>query len=164
MRHLVGFVLAVVTSAALFFAVGWGVTQITALHGQGTGLGPDHALASTHGIAAMVAVLGTGLLLGLLLAVPWFSPLAAGLPGLVLLGWTALLIMHSQYTLRYLPMPGSSFAGGLVYLLVHGVLGLVGAAMIVPMLVPSRWRRTAYYAADEEEEDLSVPSALGLVP
>jgi len=164
MRHLTGFVLALATLAALFFAVGWGVTQISTLHGQGSGLGPDHALTSTHGTIALITVLGTGLLIGVLMAVPWFSPLAAGLPGLILLGWTGLLIVHSHYTLRYLPMPGSSFASGLVYLLVHGILGLVGAAMIVPMFVPSRWRRTAYYAEDEEEEELSVPAALGLVP
>ena len=50
----------------------------------------------------------------------------------------------------------------LVYLLVHGMLGLMGAAMIVPMLVPSRWRRREYYMDDEE--DFSVPEALGLVP
>ncbi len=164
MRHLIGFILALATSAAVFFGAGWGVTELTALHGTGGGIGPAHALTSLHGIGALVAVAGTGLLIGVLLAVPWFSPLGSGLPGLLLLGWTGLFVVHSADTLRYLPLPGSSFANGIVFLLIHGILGLAGAAMIIPMFVPSRWRRSAYYAADDEVEDLSVPEALGLVP
>ncbi len=161
MRHLIGLLLALATAAALFFAACWGIAQITALHGPGGGLGAGR-LTSVHGLAAIAAVLGTGLLIGVALAAPRISPLAGGLPGLVLLAWTGLVIAHSALALRYLPFPGSEDTAVLVYLLVHGMLGLLGAAMIVPMLVPSRWRRREYYMDDEE--DFSVPEALGLVP
>jgi hypothetical protein len=161
MRHVTGFVLALVLSAALYFGAGWGVARIIALHGPRSGLG--HPLTSTHGLIAVAAVLAAGLLLGICLAAPRVSPLAAGLPGLVLLGWSGLVIAHSGYALRYLPLAASQATAGAVYLLVHGVLALLGAAMIIPLLVPSRWRRAEVY--DEvEEEDFSVPAALGLVP
>jgi hypothetical protein len=166
MRHFTGFILAIVMSAALFFGAGWGIARIVALHGAGDGLGPAHVLTSVHGLEDVGAVIAAGLLLGILLVVPRVSPLAAGLPGLVLLAWSGLLIAHSSYTLRYLPLPGTYESTGLVYLLTHGVLVLLGAAMIIPLLVPSRWRRI--YDEDDEadlyDEDFSVPAALGLVP
>jgi hypothetical protein len=166
MRHFTGFILAIVMSAALFFGACWGIARMLALHGAGSGLGPAHVLRSVHGLEAVGAVLGAGLLLGILLVVPRVSPLAAGLPGLVLLAWSGLLIAHSSYTLRYLPLPGTSESTGLVYLLTHGVLAMLGAAMIIPLLVPSRWRRM--YEDDDgaelDDEDFSVPAALGLVP
>ncbi|HUJ04720.1 MAG TPA: hypothetical protein VLX31_01280 [Streptosporangiaceae bacterium] len=161
MRHLIGLLLALATAAALFFAACWGIGQITTLHGPGAGLGTGH-LTSVHGLAAIAALIGTGLLIGVALAAPRISPLAGGLPGLVLLAWTGLVIAHSALALRYLPLPGSEDSTVLVYLLVHGILGLLGAAMIVPVLVPSRWRRPEY--EEDDEEDFSVPAALGLVP
>lgn len=161
MRHVTGFVLALVLSAALYLGAGWGAAQITALRGPGTGLG--HALTSAHGLIAVGAVVAVGLLLGICLAAPRISPLASGLPGLALLAWSGLLVAHSGYTLRYLPMPGSQVTSGAVFLLQHGIFGLAGAAMIIPLLVPSRWRRVEVY--DEvEDEEFSVPAALGLVP
>jgi hypothetical protein len=169
MRHFTGFILAIVMSAVLFFGACWGIARIVALHGAGSGLGPAHVLRSTHGLEAAGAVLATGLLLGIMLVAPRMSPLATGLPGLVLLAWSGLLIVHSSYTLRYLPLPGSYESTGLVYLLTHGILGLLGAAMIIPLAVPSRWR-SRYEEDDDDDhtevddEDFSVPAALGLVP
>jgi len=161
MRHLTGLLLALVMSAALFFGAGWGVARIVALRGTATGLPPAHALTSMHGLLAVAAVAGAGLLLGIMLAAPRISPLGTGLPGLVLLGWSALMVVHSRDTLRYLPLPGSAATTGLVFLLLHGVLALAGAAMIMPILIPSRWRRREYYV---EDGDINVPAELGLVP
>ena len=45
-----------------------------------------------------------GLLAGLLMAVPWISPLAAGLPGLALLGLTALYLFSVPRAMRYIPL------------------------------------------------------------
>ena len=163
MRHVVGFILALAMAAALFFGAGWGVMRIIALHGASSGLGPQHALTSLHGLLAVGAVVGTGLLLGILVAAPRVSPLAAGLPGIVLLAWSGLLVAHSEYALRYLPLPGSVDTTGLVYLLVRGILALAGAAMVIPLFMPSRWRRR-YYEDDDDGEDFNVPAALGLVP
>ena len=154
MRHLLGLLFAVLAAAALFFAASWGFMQLAAR--------PAPALTSPHGMAALGAVAGTGLLLGLLLCIPWVSPLAAGLPGLLLLGLTGALVGNAQQTLRYLPLRGSSYGAGFEVLLTHGVLALAGMAMIIPLFVPSRWRR--YREADEEMEDeLTMGTPTGLL-
>ncbi len=163
MRHLAGLILALVLAAALYFGAGWGVERVIALRGDITSHGAQHALTSPAGLFAVAAVAGTGLLLGILLAAPGVSPLATGLPGLVLLGWSVLVVIHSKYALRYVPLPGSHFTAGITYLLFNGMLGLLGAAMIVPLVVPSRWYRRSAYLEDEEEE-YDVQRELGLVP
>lgn len=155
MRHLLGLLLALVMAAALFFAASWGYTQLAARHAT--------ALTSPSGLAALGAVAGTGLLLGLLLCVPRISPLAAGLPGVVLLAWSAALVVSSRLALRYIPLKGGSFATGFQALLVSGVLALAGMAMIIPLFVPSRWRRHLLDDADADEEELSLPAASGLL-
>ncbi len=154
MRHLLGLLFAVLAAAALFFAASWGFMQLAAR--------PAPALTSPHGMAALGAVAGTGLLLGLLLCVPWMSPLAAGLPGVLLLGLTGALVGNAQQTLRYLPLKGSSYGAGFEALLTHGVLALAGMAMIIPLFRPSRWRR--YSEVDEEADDeLTMEAATGLL-
>lgn len=164
-RHLVGLLLALGLLAMLFFGTAWGVGRIVVLRGGVTALGPEHALTSTHGLIAVGVVLATGLVIGILLAVPAVSPLATGLPGLILLGWSALVVIHSKYAVRYLPLPGTHFGTGLTYLLFNGVLGLLGAVMLIPLAVPSRWRRRAEYVDDEDDVDnLDVHTALGLIP
>jgi hypothetical protein len=164
MRHLVGFVLALALLAALFFAAGWGVEKIIELRGPVTTAGASHALTSTQGILAVCAVAGTGLLIGILLAVPRVSPLATGLPGLVLLGWSALVVGRSSYVLRYLPLAGTHFAAGITYLLLNGVLAMIGVAMLIPLAVPSRWRRPLRDVDEEDMDDIDVHAALGLTP
>jgi len=161
MRHLVGFVQAIALLATLFFAGGWGVSRVIALRGPVSHHGAQHALTTPAGLFAVGAVVGTGLLVGILLAVPRISPLATGLPGLVLLGWSALVVLHSKDVLRYVPLPGSQFSTGLTDLLFNGVLALIGVAMIIPLGVPSRWRRR--YLEADEDEDFNVHAALGLV-
>lgn len=152
MRHFLGFVLAVVMGAVVFLAAGWGVATLTSLTVQGL------TVNSTHGLTAIGAVAGSGLLLGILLAVPVVSPLATGLPGLVLLGWTALLVVNAGHAVRLIPMQGHTFATGFGDMLTTGVLAVVGAAMIVPLFVPSRWRRR--YVYDDYADE---PAGIGLM-
>jgi hypothetical protein len=163
LRHITGFILALAMSAALFFGGGWGIWRIASAHGAGSPLGDGQALTSVPGLLAVGAVVGTGLLLGILLAVPAVSPLAAGLPGLGLLGWSGLVVAHSRYALRFVPLPGSHYAAGFTSMLFSGALALAGTAMVVPLLVPSRWRRS--YVDDEfDDDDIDVSAELGLVP
>ena len=164
-RHLVGILLALGLLAMLFFGTAWGVGRIVVLRGTVTALGTGQALTSTRGLIAVGVLVATGLVLGILLVAPGISPLATGLPGLILLGWSALVVTHSRYEVRYLPMPHSHFATGLTYLLFNGVLGLIGAMMLIPMAVPSRWRGRSRYVDDEDDgANLGVHTALGLVP
>jgi hypothetical protein len=163
MRHFTGFLLALAMSAALFFGGGWGIWRIASAHVAGGPFAGGHVLTSVPGLLAVGAVVGTGLLLGIVLAAPAVSPLAPGLPGLALLGWSGLMIAHSSYALRFVPLPGSHYAAGFTSMLLSGALALVGAAMIIPLLLPSRWRRR--YIDDEfDDDDIDVAAELGLVP
>ena len=156
MRHLIGFILAIALGAALFFGAGWGFTHLTSLAAQGTGL------TSPTGLMALSALAATGLFLGIVIAVRAISPLAPGLPGLVLLAWSALLAVREHQALRWIPLPDHSFGASYRALLVSGVLALLGAAMIVPLFLPSRWR--AAFGAGIEEDDSDVPVTELLAP
>ena len=132
MRHVLGVILAAAVVLVLFFVAGWGVARITALHAVG--------LTGAGGLAALTAVLVTGLLVGVMLVVPWISPLGAGLPGLLLLAWSALLGVNARQATRLVPLQGHAYAAGFASLLVTGVLAFAGAMMVIPLFMPSRWR------------------------
>ena len=134
MRHLVGLILALVMSAAIFLGAGWSSARILAAHAAGT------SLTTTSGALVLAALLGVGLFLGILVAAPLASPLGAGLPGLILLAWSAIHVLNAHLALRLIPLSGTMAASGFRTMLTGGVLALLGAIMIVPMFVPSRWR------------------------
>jgi hypothetical protein len=157
MRHLIGFILAIALGAALFFAAGWGFIHMTSLTAHGINL------TGRTGLMALAALAGTGLILGILLAVRAISPLATGLPGLVLLAWSALLAVSAHRALGWVPLQGHSFGAGFRALLAGGTLTLLGAAMIVPLFLPSRWRGTGGEDFGEEEAEAQVTEASGLL-
>jgi hypothetical protein len=142
MRHLVGVMLAIVMAAAVFFAASWGYLKLLIgpaglgrLPAGGGSLLHNHAVLEGFG-----ALLGVGLLAGLLMAVPRISPLAAGLPGLAMLAWTGLYLFSVRQAVQYIPLKSLAYGTGFAALLFDGVLALAGLAMIVPLFVPSRWR------------------------
>src|SRR5260370_15721755 len=95
MRHLAGIVLAVALAAAVFFAASWGDLKLLiapsalgSLPGGGGSLLHNHAVLEGFG-----ALLGVGLVAGLLIAAPRISPLAAGPPRPALLArWRPSLV------------------------------------------------------------------------
>jgi len=142
MRHLVGVMLAIVMAAAVFFAASWGYLKLLIgpaglgrLPAGGGSLLHNHAVLEGFG-----ALLGVGLLAGLLMAVPRISPLAAGLPGLAMLAWTGLYLFSVRHAVQFIPLKSRAYGTGFAALLFDGVLALAGLAMIVPLFVPSRWR------------------------
>ena len=138
MRHLTGIVLAVVMTAALFWAATWGYVRFLA---QSSRLSPGASLLSNHhALFALGALAGTGLLAGILIAAPRISPLAAGLPGLLLLGLSVLYLVSVRRADELIPLRAHVFGAGFETLLAHGLLGAAGLAMIVPLFLPSRWR------------------------
>ena len=155
MRHLIGLVLAIALAAALFFGGGWGAEHVPALAGHSVGL------PSRPGLIGLSAAVATGVFLGILLVVPAISPLATGLPGLVLLAWTALLAVSSHRALAWIPLQAHSFGAGFRIMLLNGTLALAGAAMIIPLFLPSRWHGRHY--EDEDDEELDLPAATGLL-
>jgi hypothetical protein len=143
MRHLVGLVLAVVLAAAVFFAASWGYLKLLigparggALPAGGGSLIHDHAVLEGFG-----ALLAVGLVAGILIAVPRISPLASGLAGLVLLAWTGLYLFSVRRAVQYIPFKTRAYGTGFEAMLFDGVLAMAGLAMIIPLFVPSRWRR-----------------------
>jgi hypothetical protein len=162
MRHITGFVLALILSAALFFGAGWGISKFSAMQ-AGHGTRAISAWANLHNALPLAALIGTGLLIGILLAARPVSALATGLPGIALLGWSALELVRGSQALTYVPLSGSHYAAGFTALLSSGAFALAGTAMIIPLFMPSRWR-----GRDEEVEELedeyATSAALGLVP
>jgi len=155
MRHLIGLALALALAAALFFGGGWGAEHVPALAGHSVGL------PSRPGLIGLAAAVATGVFLGILLVVPAVSPLATGLPGLVLLAWTALLAVSSHRALAWIPLQAHSFGAGFRILLLNGTLAVAGAAMIIPLFLPSRWHGRQY--EDDEDEELDLPAPTGLL-
>ena len=142
MRHLVGVVLAIVWAAVVFFAASWGYLKLLigpagsgALPAGGGSLLHNHAVLEGFGV-----LLGVGLVTGLLIAAPRISPLAAGLPGLALLAWTVLYLVSVRHAVQYIPLKTRVYGTGFEVMLFDGVLALAGAAMIIPLFIPSRWR------------------------
>jgi hypothetical protein len=151
MRHVYGVALAVVLAAAVFFAASWGYMKVIAtpviagqLPGDGHSLIHDHALLEGGG-----ALLGVGLVAGLLMVVPWVSPLASGLPGLGLLAWTGLYLFNVKDAVRLIPLKSQNYGTGFEGLLFDGLLAAAGIAMIIPLFVPSRWRGRPRRVSDE---------------
>ena len=142
MRHLLGVVLAIVLAAAVFFAASWGYLKLLiGSAGPGTLPGGGGSLLHNHAVLeGFGALLGVGLLAGVLIAVPRISPLAAGLPGLALLAWTGLFLFSVRRAVQYIPLKTQPYGNGFEAMLFDGVLALGGLVMIVPLFVPSRWR------------------------
>jgi hypothetical protein len=154
MRHLIGLILALAVAAAVFFGGGWGATHVSALAGHSVGL------PSKTGLIGLAAIAGAGLLIGILLVMPFVSPLATGLPGLALLGWTALLVVSAHRALSWIPLQGHSFGAGFRVLLLSGTLAFAGMAMIIPLFLPGRWHGIR---GDDDSEILELPAPTGML-
>ncbi len=141
MRHLLGVVLAIVLAAAVFFAASWGYLKLLLIGPAFGRLPAGGSLLHNHAVLeGFAALLGVGLVAGLLIVVPRISPLAAGLPGLVLLAWTGLYLFSVRRAVRYIPLKTHAYGIGFAAMLFDGVLALIGVIMIIPLFVPSRWR------------------------
>jgi hypothetical protein len=140
MRHLVGVLLAIVLAAAVFFAASWGYVKLLLGPLSPLPAGGGSLLHHTAILEGLGALAGVGLLAGLLIALPRVSPLASGLPGLVLLAWTGLYIFSVRRAVQYIPLKTHSYGMGFQALLFDGILAMAGLVMIIPLFVPSRWR------------------------
>ena len=155
MRHLIGLGLALVLTAAVFFAAAWGylrLLRIPVVNGAAATLpaGGGSLLHDKNVLLAFAAVAGTALFAGICIAVPRISPLAAGLPGVALLAWSALYLVNVQRAVHYVPLKSDAFGNGFVAMGFNGILAAAGMVMIVPLFIPSRWRR---YGQPQEEPD-----------
>ena len=146
-------------TAVMFFAGAWGYLQLLKLPvppGQANALpaGGGSLLSNSTALLALAALVATAVLAGVLAAVPWFSPLASGLPGLLLLAWTGLYLVSVRRAVEFIPLRSHSFGAGWEGLLFNGILGAVGAVMVFPMFIPSRWRGPRLVESDEFTSDV----------
>lgn len=143
MRHFYGVALAVVMAAAVFFAASWAYMRVTTARTMLGATPPSSLIHNTQITEGVGILLAVGLVAGLLMTVPWVSPLATGLPGLGLVGWTVLSVLDVPDATKFIPMKDYFEGAGFEALLTSGLLGAAGLAMITPMFIPSRWRRPA---------------------
>ena len=158
MRHLYGIALASITTLALFFGGAWGYARLLALSpmsGKASALpaAGGSLLSNADVIYALAPLVATGLLIGIGVAAPRVSPLASGLPGLLLIGWTALYLTSVSRATELIPLQSHSFGAGWEALLFSGTLGALGLVMIIPLFVPSRWRNRRDEAETAEADD-----------
>jgi hypothetical protein len=145
MRHVTGIVLAIVLAGAVFFGASWGYIRLlrTAMSNANLPALPSpgaNLLHDTTVLYPVAALAGTALLAGLFAAAPRISPLAAGLPGLALLGWSVWYGLSMRPAVLHIPLRADSFGAGFAALLENGLLAAAGLALIVPLFIPSRWR------------------------
>ena len=175
MRHLIGVVLAIIMAAAVFFAASWGyVKLLTAGLYQANLAGTPGRIGAPAGSGSLLhdrtvvegfgALLAVGLVAGILIAVPRVSPLASGLPGLVLLAWTGLYLFSVRHAAQYIPLKTRAYGSGFEDLLFDGVLALAGLAMIIPLFVPSRWRRRVVAAGPVGYQGAGYPDSQPTFP
>jgi hypothetical protein len=161
MRHLVSVILAIVMAAAVFFAASWGYLKLLTGSGR-VGTLPAGGGSLLHDRTVMEgfgALLAVGLVAGILIAVPRISPLASGLPGLVMLAWTGLYLGNARRAVQYIPFKTRVYGAGFEDLLFDGVLALAGLAMIIPLFVPSRWRRRVVAVAPADYQTETYPDS-----
>ena len=167
-RHLYGTALAVIMTAVMFFAGAWSYVQLLKLpvpSGPATALpaGGGSLLSDSTMLFALAVLVAAAVLAGALAVVPRFSPLAVGLPGLLLVAWTVLYLVSVRRAVEFIPLRSHSFGAGWEVLLFHGILGAAGAVMIFPMFMPSRWRGPrkavdAESASDADGNPATVPT------
>jgi hypothetical protein len=148
MRHLIGIALAIGLAAAVLFAAGWGylrILRIPVVNGGASTLPAQggELLRDSRVLYAIAALAGTALLAGIFVAVRRISPLAAGLPGLAMLGWTIVYGFSVRRAVHYIPLRGDAFGAGFEAMLFNGLLAAAGVALVVPLFIPSRWRSQA---------------------
>jgi ABC-type branched-subunit amino acid transport system permease subunit len=108
---------------------------------------------------ALGAMAAVGLVVGLVVA-GRVSPLATFVPSMVLLAWTVIYALDVNRALSLIPSEPSvnqiiRDAGfGAKTMLTTGVFALLGVAMFIPVLMPSRWSRQR----DDMDEDYEPAS------
>jgi hypothetical protein len=63
-----------------------------------------------------------------------------GLPGLALIAWTVVYAFSVRRAVHYIPLRTTRSGPGFEAMLMNGLLGAAGLALVVPLFMPSRWR------------------------
>ncbi|MFF5206130.1 hypothetical protein [Streptosporangium sp. NPDC000396] len=148
MRHFFGLVIGLVLTAVLLIGGGWAVQE------GGAALSSPAAESGPKTWAALGAMAVIGLLVGLVLA-GRASPVTTFVPSMVLLSWTVVYALDVRRAMDLIPDDPSFHQAlvqsgrGMGLLLTTGVYALLGVALFLPVLMPSRW---AGRARDDDDE------------
>src|SRR6185437_9122978 len=113
MRHLMGVVLAIVMTAAIFFAASWGYLKLLiGPAGPGSGALPGAGGSLLHNHAVLE---GFGALLGV-----------------ALLAWSGYYLFSVRHAVQYIPLKSRPYGAGFEAMLFDGVLAMAGLVMVVP--------------------------------
>jgi uncharacterized membrane protein YgcG len=145
MRHVLGFLVGVVLAPAALYGAAWSGNEVTKQmkqHPQNL----DNKLLPAFGV-----LLAVGLVLGVVAAARWLSPVAALVMGVVFVGaGVAFAIKPERIGNDVTKRIHGDIGTSLVGLLGTGVVVLVGGLLLASALMPYRWR-TAH-----AEEDLGL--------
>ncbi|GAA3804212.1 hypothetical protein GCM10022226_25030 [Sphaerisporangium flaviroseum] len=169
MRHFLGLLLGVVVTAILLAGTGWasqdayrGMTSVAA--GAASAVDPVRDTKALIGLAAMLVA---GLILGLVMA-GRVSPLATFVPSMALLAWTVIYALDVNRALGLAPVDPSmnpmivQSGKGMQELLGMGIFAMLGIALFIPVLMPSRWAgRQRELEEVYEEEPPAQPAGGG---
>ncbi|MFD1539317.1 hypothetical protein [Nonomuraea guangzhouensis] len=137
-------------TAAVLGGGGWAVQQALASAAGNPAGGQKMWIA----LGAMAAV---GLVVGLVVA-GRVSPLATFVPSMVLLAWTVVYSLDMNRALSLIPDEPSvnqiirDVGFGDKTMLTTGFFALLGVAMFIPVLIPSRWARRDEDLEEDYEE------------
>ncbi|WP_253780175.1 hypothetical protein [Nonomuraea roseoviolacea] len=141
-----GLFLGLIVTAALVVGGGWAIQQA---------LGAAQPPAGQKLWIALGAMAAVGLVTGLVVA-GRVSPMATFVPSMALLAWTVVYALDMNRALSYIPAEPSvneivrEAGQGARMLLTSGVFALLGVALFIPVLIPSRWARR--YDDDDDDE------------
>ncbi|WP_214409126.1 hypothetical protein [Sphaerisporangium fuscum] len=161
MRHFFGLLLGVVVTAALLGGAGWASQDAARGLANATGAAADpvHDTKALVGLGVMLAV---GLLFGLVVA-GRVSPLATFVPSMALLAWSVVYVLDVRRALGYIPVDPSlspmvlQAGAGMKALLTSGIFAMLGIALFVPVLMPSRWAARSRDLDDGYDEESAEP-------
>lgn len=146
MRHVVAAVLGLVLAPVLLYALGWGTAVAAAAWSDNPGSATPEALAA----AGVLLVVGVGMAM----LIRGLSPLTALIVGL---GFLALNVVDLVALPASELLPRSA-AGvvridwvGTAGLLEQNIIAMLGVAIVVSVLAPSRWRARRAAAGPDEE-------------
>ncbi|WP_246609568.1 hypothetical protein [Nonomuraea rhizosphaerae] len=142
--------IGIVVTVALLGGGGWAVQQALTSAAANPAGGQKMWIA----LGAMAAV---GLVVGLVVA-GRVSPVATFVPSMVLLAWTVVYSLDVNRALSLVPDEPSvnqiirDAAFGARTMLTTGVLAMLGVALFIPVLMPSRWARRHEELEEDYEE------------
>jgi len=175
MRHVTGIGLAIVLAGAVFFGAGWGyarLLRVVLANPNGPGLPAPGAnlLHDPTVLSGAAALAAAALLAGIFAAAPRISPLAAGLPGLALVGLSVWYALRMRQAVQHIPLRADAYGAGFLALLETGLLAAAGLALVVPLFIPSRWRARprpsqywSGYPAPDQSQDYEPTRTISLL-